>query len=103
MNKYSYPAMYRGIQIHKTCWAKSDSEASKKLNITIYMIRNYTSKYHKGDVFDDVKAYMDSGKIIFDFGRKDLMNKELPIKEIQSIIDQYQDKAYQKFKTQMGL
>lgn len=104
MKKYSYPETYRGIQIHKTCWAKSDAAASRLLNTSIYNIKNYASKYSPSqEPFEGVRAFMDSGKIIFDLGRKDLMNNEMPIEKLQMIIDTYQDEAYKKFKTQFGI
>jgi len=104
MKKYSFPSMYRGIQVHKTCWAKSDAAASKLLNISIYNIRNYASKYSPSQKqFEGVMGFMDSGKIIFDNGRKDLMNKELPIQELQAIIDTYQDECYEVLKKQIGI
>jgi hypothetical protein len=89
MNKYILPSNYGGISIFKTCWAKSDKEASKKLEVSVYMIINYAYKLNIGNLFDGVMGYMDSGKIIFDLGRKDLMNKEVPIEELKNIIDYY--------------
>lgn len=102
-HKYQLPSMMRGIQVHKTCWAKSDTEAAKKLDVSLYNIRTYAIKYNKGEEFDDVRAFMDSGKIIFENNRKDLMNKEMPKDELKNIIDTYQDKSYAIFKKQMGI
>ena len=87
--RYLMPALYRGIQIHKVCWAKSDKEAAIKLEVKQYSIRAYAGKSDKGIENDEIKAYMDSGEIIFDFGRKDLLGKLLPLAEMKEIIDSY--------------
>lgn len=96
MKKYILPITYRGVQVHKSCCCKSDKEAAKIFNVSLYYIRQYAYKtaIEKKDVFEGMIGYIDSGLVIFKFRRIDLNRKELPIKELESIIDIYTDKYY---------
>ncbi len=95
--KYEIPSVMMGIDYRKLCWAASDSEAAKKLEVSLYNIRNYALKYKSGAEFENVMGYMDSGRIIFEEGRKDLNRKEMPLEELAAIIDKYQQAFYAGF------
>lgn len=90
--KFELPTVYGGVQIFKICYASTFNEAAKKLDCSVYYINNYAYKNVCEVDLNGIYAYMDSGYIIYDIGRKDLFKKVLPIDEIEKIIDDYNDK-----------
>lgn len=101
MKKYIYDTIYRGQQITKMCCANNAKEAAKKLEISIYNINKYCRKVKIENKFDGVIALFDSGYLWRE--RKDLIRKEIPLFELISIIDNYKDKEYEKFKISIGI
>ena len=92
MKEYILPSLYRGIAVLKTCCAKSDKKAAEKFGVSAHQVRKYANKVETDGGFDGVMAYMDSGRIIFEYNRRDLMKKVIPLAELEDIIDFYKDK-----------
>lgn len=95
--QYYISTVYRGYQIHKTCMAHSFKEAAEKFEVTLSFARGYASSVRPNDEhFDGVNAQIDSGYIPFEYGRTDLLRLWMPLDELKTIIDHYNDIKYNK-------
>jgi hypothetical protein len=94
MKKYEYPSMYRGQQIFKVLWAKSDKDVSEKLDISVYMVKTYCYKSKVGEIFDGIKGYFDSGMLYRE--ERSLLRQLIPIETLTALIDTHKDKEYNK-------
>lgn len=92
MKEYILPSLYRGIAVFKTCCAESDKKAAEKFGVSTHQVRKYANKVETDGGFGGVMAYMDSGKIIFEYNRRDLFRRIIPLVELEEIIDSYRDK-----------
>lgn len=101
MKKYEITAMYRGQQIFKVFWAKSDKQAAEILDTSVYQIKTYALKSNNGELFTGINAYFDSGMLWYN--EKSLIRKLMSFERLIAIIDTYKDKEYQKFKNDMGI
>lgn len=95
MKKYCFLTTYRGQQITKVFWAKNAIEASKILDCSIYVVRNYCYLTTQGEIFDGVKAFFDSGQLWT--LRKDLIRVLMPLNELEAIINEIKDKEHNEF------
>lgn len=92
--KYHLPAIYRGYQVFLMCCASSYKKAAEKFEMKEYYVRSYAGcvKADENDVyFDGVMGYIDSGYVIFEYGRTDLHNKKIPYDELKVILDKYRE------------
>jgi hypothetical protein len=92
--RYIFATVYRGYQVHKQCTAKNVTEAAEKLGTNTYTIQKWALKTTVDEPIEGIVAHIDSGYIIFDEGRHDLMRKLMPWDELRSIIDEYVNKKY---------
>lgn len=93
--QYYLSAIYQGYQVYLTCMAHSFKEAAAKFDSSVYHTRNYASCVSPNDeYFEGVRAQIDSGFIIFDHGRTDLMRKYMPYDELKQIISYYVSLKY---------
>lgn len=90
MKKYTIHKPYRGLTITVQLFAKTNKEAADILGVSPYALKQYAGivNVEKAE-HDGVMAWMDSGWIICQYGRKDLHNKKMPIAELYKIIDHY--------------
>jgi hypothetical protein len=95
--RYIVTTEYRGYTHTKECTAKSAKEASEKLDVSISFIKTYGMITYVDNPIDGVIAYIDSGYIPFDYGRKDLMRKIMPWNELKDILDFYRTEKYKDF------
>jgi hypothetical protein len=102
--RFQVTDLYRGQQIHKVCYATSYAEAARMFNMTQYHVKNYGYKMFVDELTtDDVLAFIDSGELIFEAGRKDVFRKLIPLNELTNIIDQYMDEKYKKWRESVGI
>jgi hypothetical protein len=93
--------IYRGYTHTRECTAKSAKEAAEKLDCSLSFINKYGMKTTVNEPIDGVVAYIDSGYIPFEYGRKDLLWKIMLWDELKSIIDFYVDEKYKDFKRKL--
>jgi len=94
--KYHYSTVYRGYQANLICCATSYKKAAEMFDISEYTARNYALCTETDDYFEGVRGYLDSGYIIFEYGRKDLSRKEMAWDDLKVIIDEYVAKKHEK-------
>lgn len=96
--KYTYQVnqIYRGYQVFTMCNASSYKEAAELMEVTIGYLRNYGYKMDLKDEYNEVMAYIDSGGLIFEEGRKDLIRKIIPYQELKLIIEDYNKRKYSR-------
>jgi len=90
--RYHLTTIYRGYNVSLTCCAHSYKEAAEKFDTTIHFVRNYAGCVDMDrdeENFEEVRAHIDSGYIIFEYGRKDLYGKEMPYPDLKKIIEHY--------------
>lgn len=92
MKRYTFPTTYRGQQIFKVAFAKSDKEASIIFNESLYRIKNYCGKQVMELSFEGIKGYFDSGQLWNMY--KDRIRELMPIDELQKLIDDFQEKKH---------
>lgn len=96
MKRYEFSKLYRGQQIFLLFWAKSDLEAAKILDVSIYQIKTYCYKMTEGDYFEGIYGYFDSGNLYN--VERNLIRKLMPLEELISLIDKHKYKEYTNFK-----
>lgn len=102
--KYHISSVYHGYQVFLTCIATSCKQAAEKFEFSEYFVKGYAGIVKTDDYFEGVRGYIDSGWIIFDFGRKDLYKKEMAYDELKIIIDEYNKKKHDDDKRKkMGI
>lgn len=94
--KYHLPLIYRGYQVFLICCASSYKKAAEKFETTEHYTRAYAGCVKSDDYFEGVLGYIDSGFIIFEYGRKDLSRKEIPYDDLKVIIEEYNEKKRKK-------
>jgi hypothetical protein len=94
MKKYTISVLYRGEQITKMVCAKNAKDAAALLGVNTYFINKYGYKNKTENPFEGVIAYFDSGMLWRE--ERGLLRVEMPISELQAIIDSHVNKKYQK-------
>lgn len=90
--KYHISSVYHGYQVFLICIATSYKQAAEKFEISEYFVKGYAGVVKTDDYFEGVRGYIDSGWIIFDYGRHDLHSKVMPYDDLKVIIDEYNKK-----------
>ena len=94
--RYQVGQIYRGYQVFTQCYASSYAQAADMMGVSLHYLRSYGYKTDQGDPCDGVMAYIDSGEIIFQDGRKDLYRKLMPYDELKVIIEEFNKRKYGK-------
>lgn len=101
--KYHISHIHKGYQVFLTCAARSYKEAAEKFEMSEYYVRKYAGIVKIDDYFEGVRGYIDSGYIIFEFGRKDLSRKEMAFDELKEIIEEYYNIKKNEQRRTMGI
>lgn len=92
--KYHLPTVYKGYQVFLSCAATSFKEAAEKFEMREYYVKKYAGIVKIPDYFEGIRGYIDSGYIIFKYGRTDLSRKEMPWEDLKEIIQEYHEQEY---------
>ncbi len=101
MKKYTIVVTYKSQQIKKMCCAKNVKDAAELLGVNTYFINKYGYKTKIDTSFDGIISSFDSG-LLWE-KEKSLINVEMPLERMKSLIDWHKDPENKKFRESIGI